>query len=120
VSAFCAVTDDIAAEARLLKPICASIAQNGGASFLALAGIDVDVPAHIEGIYPDLVHAEDWDAAVEICSAWISDEARSASPRSSASSAPRPGSRNACAPCTPTESPASCSSTSAPTPRPPN
>jgi 5,10-methylenetetrahydromethanopterin reductase len=31
VSAFCAVTDDIAAEARLIKPICASIAQNGGA-----------------------------------------------------------------------------------------
>ncbi|WP_210575115.1 LLM class flavin-dependent oxidoreductase [Streptomyces sp. GESEQ-4] len=75
VSAFCAVTDDIEAEARLLKPICASIAQNGGAPFLALAGIDVDVPARIEGIYPDLVHAEDRDRAVEICSAWISDEA---------------------------------------------
>ncbi|MEV6174052.1 LLM class flavin-dependent oxidoreductase [Streptomyces sp. NPDC051954] len=75
VSAFCAVTDDIEAEARLLKPICASIAQNGGAPFLALAGIDVDVPASVEGVYPDLVHAEDWPAAVDICSAWISDEA---------------------------------------------
>jgi 5,10-methylenetetrahydromethanopterin reductase len=75
VSAFCAVTDDIEAEARLIKPICASIAQNGGASFLALAGIDVDVPDTVEGVYPDLVHAEDWDAAVRICSAWISDEA---------------------------------------------
>ncbi|MFD3588109.1 LLM class flavin-dependent oxidoreductase [Streptomyces sp. NPDC058683] len=75
VSAFCAVTDDIAAEARQIKPICASIAQNGGAPFLALAGIDVDVPATVEGVYPDLVHAEDWDAAVRICSAWISDEA---------------------------------------------
>jgi 5,10-methylenetetrahydromethanopterin reductase len=74
VSAFCAVTDDIEAEARLIKPICASIAQNGGAPFLALAGIDVDVPATVEGVYPDLVHAEDWDAAVRICSAWISDE----------------------------------------------
>ncbi|WP_405865906.1 LLM class flavin-dependent oxidoreductase [Streptomyces sp. NBC_00005] len=75
VSAFCAVTDDLEAEARLIKPICASIAQNGGAPFLALAGIDVDVPATVEGVYPDLVHAEDWDRAVEICSAWISDEA---------------------------------------------
>ncbi|WP_210588587.1 LLM class flavin-dependent oxidoreductase [Streptomyces sp. GESEQ-35] len=75
VSAFCAVTDDIEAEARLLKPICASIAQNGGAPFLALAGIDVDVPSSVEGVYPDLVHAEDWQAAVDICSAWISDEA---------------------------------------------
>ncbi|MCQ8194974.1 LLM class flavin-dependent oxidoreductase [Streptomyces rugosispiralis] len=75
VSAFCAVTDDVAAEARLLKPICASIAQNGGAPFLALAGIELDVPARVEGVYPDLVHAEDWDAAVEICSAWVSDAA---------------------------------------------
>lgn len=75
VSAFCAVTDDIEAEARRIKPICASIAQNGGAPFLALAGIDVDVPALVEGVYPDLVHAEDWDAAVDVCSAWISDEA---------------------------------------------
>ncbi|WP_217548173.1 LLM class flavin-dependent oxidoreductase [Streptomyces sp. GbtcB6] len=74
VSAFCAVTDDIEAEARQLKPICASIAQNGGAPFLALAGIDVHVPEKVEGIYPDLVHAEDWKAAVDICSAWISDE----------------------------------------------
>ncbi|MER7179193.1 LLM class flavin-dependent oxidoreductase [Streptomyces hyaluromycini] len=74
VSAFCAVTDDVEAEARRLKPICASIAQNGGAPFLALAGIDVHVPEKIEGIYPDLVHAEDWEAAVDICSAWISDE----------------------------------------------
>ncbi|MER5515419.1 LLM class flavin-dependent oxidoreductase [Streptomyces sp. NPDC002763] len=75
VSAFCAVTDDIVAEARRIKPICASIAQNGGAPFLALAGIDVDVPATVEGVCPDLVHAEDWDAAVRICSAWISDDA---------------------------------------------
>ncbi|MEU6256877.1 LLM class flavin-dependent oxidoreductase [Streptomyces sp. NPDC047043] len=75
VSAFCAVTDDIEAEARQIKPICASIAQNGGAPFLALAGIDVQVPATVSGVYPDLVHAEDWKAAVDICSAWVSDEA---------------------------------------------
>ena len=75
VSAFCAVTDDVPAAARQLKPICASIAQNGGAEFLALAGIRVDVPAKVEGVYPDLVHAEDWDAALAICSAWVSDEA---------------------------------------------
>ena len=75
VSAFCAVTDDVEAEARQIKPICASIAQNGGAPFLALAGIEVDVPATVEGVYPDLVHAEDWDAAVKVCSAWVSDEA---------------------------------------------
>ncbi|MEV7859617.1 LLM class flavin-dependent oxidoreductase [Streptomyces hirsutus] len=75
VSAFCAVTDDVERDARLLKPICASIAQNGGAPFLALAGIELDVPAQVEGVYPDLVHAEDWEAAVTICSEWVSDEA---------------------------------------------
>ncbi|MFJ5840813.1 LLM class flavin-dependent oxidoreductase [Streptomyces shenzhenensis] len=75
VSAFCAVTDDVEAAARLLKPICASIAQNGGAPFLALAGIELDVPAKVAGVYPDLVHAEDWDAAVKICSEWVSDAA---------------------------------------------
>jgi 5,10-methylenetetrahydromethanopterin reductase len=75
VSAFCAVTDEVEAEARLLKPICASIAQNGGAPFLALAGIELDVPAKVEGVYPDLVHAEDWNAAVKISSEWVSDEA---------------------------------------------
>ncbi|MGW2514828.1 LLM class flavin-dependent oxidoreductase [Streptomyces scopuliridis] len=75
VSAFCAVTDDVMAAARRLKPICASIAQNGGAASLALAGIELDVPARVEGVYPDLVHAEDWDAAVKICSEWVSDAA---------------------------------------------
>jgi 5,10-methylenetetrahydromethanopterin reductase len=69
------VTDDIEAAARRIKPICASIAQNGGAPFLALAGIDVVVPEVIEGVYPDLVHAEDWEAAVKIASAWVDDEA---------------------------------------------
>ena len=75
VSAFCTVTDDVPAAARQLKPVCASIAQNGGADFLALAGIRAQVPAKVEGVYPDLVHAEDWEAAVTICSAWVSDEA---------------------------------------------
>ncbi|MFE4724091.1 LLM class flavin-dependent oxidoreductase, partial [Streptomyces sp. NPDC056728] len=75
VSAYCAVTDDIEAAARQIKPICASIAQNGGAPFLALAGIDVSVPDVVEGVYPDLVHAENWETAVKVASAWVSDEA---------------------------------------------
>ncbi|MFB7992042.1 LLM class flavin-dependent oxidoreductase [Streptomyces sp. NPDC056002] len=75
VSAYCAVTDDIEAAARQIKPICASIAQNGGAPFLALADVHVDMPEVVEGVYPDLVHAEDWDAAVKITSEWVSDEA---------------------------------------------
>ncbi|WP_405634609.1 LLM class flavin-dependent oxidoreductase [Streptomyces sp. NBC_00056] len=78
VSAYCAVTEsaaDTVAAARQIKPICVSIAQNGGAPFLALAGIHLDVPDVVEGVYPDLVHAEDWDAAVKVVSQWVSDEA---------------------------------------------
>lgn len=75
VSAFCRVTDDVERDARELKPICAGIAQNGGAQFLALAGVHVDVPAHVPGVYPDLVHAEDWDAAVRACDPYVPDAA---------------------------------------------
>lgn len=77
-SAYCAVTDDVERAARRLKPICASIAQTGGAKALALSGIELDVPDRVDGVYPDLVHAEDWDRAVEICSRWVSDEAAAA------------------------------------------
>lgn len=73
VSAFCEVTDDVAAAARKLKPICASIAQNGGAPFLALAGIDLSVPERVDEVYPDLAHAEDWDQAVKVAGRWVSD-----------------------------------------------
>jgi 5,10-methylenetetrahydromethanopterin reductase len=78
VSAFCRVTDDVPRDARELKPICARIAQNGGASFLALAGVHVEVPEHVPGIYPDLVHAENWSAAVAACADYVSDEAAAA------------------------------------------
>lgn len=78
VSAFCRVTEDAPRDARELKPICARIAQNGGASFLALAGVHVEVPEHLPGIYPDLVHAEDWPAAVDACAPYVSDEAAAA------------------------------------------
>jgi 5,10-methylenetetrahydromethanopterin reductase len=68
------VTDDVRRDARLLKPICAGIAQNGGQAALATAGIHAEVPAHVPNVYPDLVHAEDWDHAVDVCSQWITDD----------------------------------------------
>ncbi|MBM7517073.1 LLM class flavin-dependent oxidoreductase [Nocardioides nitrophenolicus] len=74
VSAHALVTDDIERDARIMKPIAAAIAQRGGAAALAAAGIEVDVPAHVPEVVPDLVHAEDWQHAVEVCSRWISDE----------------------------------------------
>jgi len=74
VSAYAMVTDDVRRDARLLKPVCAGIAQNGGQAALATAGIHAEVPAHVPDVYPDLVHAEDWDHAVDVCSQWISDD----------------------------------------------
>jgi 5,10-methylenetetrahydromethanopterin reductase len=78
VSAFCRVTEDVPRAARELKPICARIAQNGGAPFLALAGVHVEVPDRLPDVYPDLVHAEDWDAAVRACDPYVSDAAATA------------------------------------------
>ncbi|MEU7766583.1 LLM class flavin-dependent oxidoreductase [Nocardia sp. NPDC049190] len=72
-SAFCRITDDIEKDARSLKPIIAGIAQRGGARSLKIADIDIQVPERIEGVYPDLIHAEDWNAAVDRCGEWISD-----------------------------------------------
>jgi 5,10-methylenetetrahydromethanopterin reductase len=73
VSAYCHVTDDVERDAMRLKPICAAIAQNGGGAFLRSAGIDIQVPAHVPEIYPDLVHAEDWPTAVRVAGQWVSD-----------------------------------------------
>lgn len=73
VGAYAEVTDDVERAARKLKPICAGIAQHGGREFLKMAGIDIDVPVRVDGIYPDLVHAEDWQLAVDRCSEWVSD-----------------------------------------------
>lgn len=73
VSAHALVTDDIERDARIIKPIAAAIAQRGGAEALAAAGIEVSVPRHVPEVVPDLVHAEDWDHAVEVSSRWISD-----------------------------------------------
>jgi 5,10-methylenetetrahydromethanopterin reductase len=74
VSSYCHVTDDVERDARMLKPICAGIAQKGGGPFLAMAGIEVDVPPVVDGLYPDTVHAEDWDEAVRVCGQWVTDE----------------------------------------------
>jgi 5,10-methylenetetrahydromethanopterin reductase len=74
VSAYAMVTDDVRRDARVLKPVCAGIAQRGGRTALAAAGINIEVPAEVPGVYPDLVHAEDWDHAVDVCSEWISDD----------------------------------------------
>jgi len=74
VGAFCKVTDDMERDAAELKPICLHMATIGGQDFLRIAGIELDAPAHIPDVYPDMVHAEDWDLAVRHASKWVTDE----------------------------------------------
>ncbi|MFD4192032.1 LLM class flavin-dependent oxidoreductase [Amycolatopsis thermoflava] len=78
VSAFCRVTDSVARDARELKPVCLSIASNGGGSFLARAGTDVRVPATLPEVHPDLLHAESWEDAVRASEPFVDDDAAEA------------------------------------------
>lgn len=74
VGAFFHVTDDIERDAPRLKPVTLTISQNGGQAFLAEAGIDLPNPGYIDGVYPDMTHAEDWDLATDRADEYVSDE----------------------------------------------
>ncbi len=74
VSAFCMVTDHLVRDARILKPVVATIAQTGGDRLLSLAGISVSIPSRVPEVYPDLIHAEDWTKAVDVCDQWVGDD----------------------------------------------
>lgn len=74
VGAFCALTDDIERDARVLKPICLHMATIGAQEFLRLAGIELPARPPMPEVYPDMVHAEDWDAAIAHSSRYVTDE----------------------------------------------
>lgn len=75
VSAFCRVTNAVRRDARELKPVCLSIAANGGSAFLARAGVRVHVPERLPDVRPDLLHASSWESAVEACESFVDDDA---------------------------------------------
>ena len=74
VGTFCHITDDPAEAARVAKPVCVGLAQVGATGALQLAGIQIDVPAVVPDVYPDMTHAEDWMHAAEVAGRWVSDE----------------------------------------------
>ncbi|ASR35238.1 5,10-methylene tetrahydromethanopterin reductase [Prauserella marina] len=74
VGAFCKITDDIERDAAILKPICLHLASIGAQDYLRIAGIDLEPPPAIPEVYPDMVHAEDWDLAVEKASRYVTDD----------------------------------------------
>lgn len=71
---FCHITDDEHEAARIVKPYVVATAQVGGQDALRSIGIDIDPPAVVGGIYPDMSHAEDWDEAADAAEEWVSDE----------------------------------------------
>ena len=76
VSGHCHLTDDPARDAAILGPMAAQIATDGGRRALAAEGVEVgDLPADGFDVYPDLIHAEDWKAAVDAVRPYIGDEA---------------------------------------------
>lgn len=74
VGTFCHVTDDEREAARIVKPYVVATAQVGGGETLRSIGIDIEPPAVVGGIYPDMSHAEDWDEAAEAAGEWVTDE----------------------------------------------
>ena len=72
--AICHVTEDPGEAAHIVRPYVVALAQTGGEKALEGAGIDVDVPAIVGGVYPDLSHAKDWDAAAEAAAEWVNAE----------------------------------------------
>ena len=71
---FCHITDDEREAARIVKPYVVAMAQVGGRESLRAIGIDIDPPAVVGGIYPDMSHAESWDAAADAAEEWVTDE----------------------------------------------
>jgi 5,10-methylenetetrahydromethanopterin reductase len=70
----CHLTDDPLVAARIAKPHLVAEAQLGGGEALRAVGIDVEVPAVVPGVYPDMAHAVDWNHAVEVAGQWVDDE----------------------------------------------
>jgi 5,10-methylenetetrahydromethanopterin reductase len=71
---FCHITDDEREAARIVKPYVVAMAQVGGRESLRAIGIEIDPPAVVGGIYPDMSHAEDWDVAADAAEEWVTDE----------------------------------------------
>jgi 5,10-methylenetetrahydromethanopterin reductase len=74
VGTFCHITDDERVKARIVKPYVVGTAQTGGREALQKIGIDIDPPAVVGGVYPDMSHAEDWEQATNAASEWVTDE----------------------------------------------
>ncbi|MCH2518615.1 MAG: LLM class flavin-dependent oxidoreductase [Dehalococcoidia bacterium] len=76
----CATTvihDDQHEARELVRPMCVQRLMEGSHTrYLQAAGIDVgdlEIPAELNELYPDVIHAEDWERAKELC-AFLPDD----------------------------------------------
>jgi 5,10-methylenetetrahydromethanopterin reductase len=77
VGAVCSVVDGDTDVVRIAKPHCAGDAQRGAAALFEASGVRLHgtVPATVPEVYPDITHADDWDAAVAVAGRWVDDDA---------------------------------------------
>ena len=68
------ITSDRTTAARMVKPLCVTSAQLGASAALESVGIDITVPKVVPGIYPDVTHAVDWDAAIRGSDDYVTNE----------------------------------------------
>ncbi len=76
----CATTiimDDQQAAREMARPLCVQrLVEQSHAPYLAAAGIhagDLEIPAGLSELYPDIPHAEDWELAQRLC-AFLPDD----------------------------------------------
>lgn len=68
------ITPDRQSAIRMVKPLAITSAQLGANAALRSVGIDIAVPKVVPGIYPDVTHAVDWEAAIRGSEQFIDDE----------------------------------------------
>lgn len=76
IGVFCSISDDWDEIKRQAQPYAAAYALRHP-ELPREYGIPVPEPRQVHGVYPGLLHAEDWDAAIEATS-WVPDEVREA------------------------------------------
>jgi 5,10-methylenetetrahydromethanopterin reductase len=74
LTTFCHITRDPTADLRLFKPIILGMVQLGSVGFLASAGVEIVDPGPLPEVYPDMLHARDWERAMSIADEHVSDE----------------------------------------------
>ncbi len=75
VYAMCAITDDVEATSRLLKPVALRLAQLEGREVFDQAGVAIEVPEHRAGAKGDVGHWRDAEQAARELDRLVSDEA---------------------------------------------